>query len=290
MDERRPYHGVPFSERRKPLGLIAKYPNYEPFHPPPREDFVYPTHMHPPLPPPQSAQQRQPRRRSSSRNDLSPPRKYYRHDDDERNRYRYDDRREGRRSPSPRSPSSRIRDYERRRSPSRKYYRRSLTPSREYDYRRRSHSRGSRTPPSQRRGRSRSWSAFSTASSVENDVSQRLHTERYWERGDSDVGSEVDLSEELHQLADHVHDRETLLTQAIRSLRGKRLKAMIPPVLRVRITQYYKSVICNYWIVIQFFLFFIQNIPIVQLEQRCLRILQQLDPQTVFNILDGKCS
>jgi hypothetical protein len=38
------------SERVRPLGLISKYPNYEPFNPPPREDFQYPAAMQPPKP------------------------------------------------------------------------------------------------------------------------------------------------------------------------------------------------------------------------------------------------
>lgn len=38
---------VYFNERVRPPGLIAKYPNYEPFHPPPSENFQYPEFMRP---------------------------------------------------------------------------------------------------------------------------------------------------------------------------------------------------------------------------------------------------
>jgi DNA polymerase III delta subunit len=59
-------------------------------------------------------------------------------------------------------------------------------------------------------------------------------TKSYWSKTDSGEESEVDLEEELFALADHVHDRKRLLKEAVRSLKGKRLKAMIPPLLKVR--------------------------------------------------------
>jgi hypothetical protein len=39
------------NERIRPAGLIKKYPNYEPFHPPPSENYQYPESMRPKLPP-----------------------------------------------------------------------------------------------------------------------------------------------------------------------------------------------------------------------------------------------
>jgi hypothetical protein len=52
----------------------------------------------------------------------------------------------------------------------------------------------------------------------------------------------VDLEVELHPLAIHVHARNRLLTEAVRSLKGKRLKAMIPPLIKV-FQDYLKSLI-----------------------------------------------
>ncbi len=49
----------------------------------------------------------------------------------------------------------------------------------------------------------------------------------------AEVDSDEDLTKELEPLAYYVHDRKRVLREALRTLKGKRLDAMIPPVLKV---------------------------------------------------------
>jgi hypothetical protein len=85
----------------------------------------------------------------------------------------------------------------------------------------------------------------------------------YWEKAESGgEESEVDLEKDLHPLTYHVHSRKRLLKEAVRSLKGKRLKAMIPPLLKDT------------------------NVEILQEE--CLRILEDIDSESILSILDGK--
>lgn len=61
----------------------------------------------------------------------------------------------------------------------------------------------------------------------------------------SEVDSDEDLTKELQPLAYHVSDRKRVLKEALKSLKGKRLEAMIPPVLKVRLNWFISgSVIC----------------------------------------------
>jgi hypothetical protein len=43
----------------------------------------------------------------------------------------------------------------------------------------------------------------------------------------------VDLSEELHPIAYYINDREEMINQMFSVIRGDKLRAMLPPVLKV---------------------------------------------------------
>lgn len=223
-------HNPNFSERIRPLGLIKKYPNYEPFHPPPQENFEYPEHMHPPAKKRAASEENRDSRERDSRHRR-------RHDSDSddnesRNGYSKDRHSHHNHHHHHHRSSSSGRERPRRRSHSGR--RRSRSRSRSHSRNQRSHRRGNSSHSNYSDRNKRNKRSESRENISEDSTVGLKPPNEYWEKTESAEDSEVDLENELHPLTHHLHDKKRLLKEALRSLKGKRLKAMIPPLIKVR--------------------------------------------------------